>query len=223
MQLNSFNSHLNVTIEHICFDGARYRSWTNFYNLKAARSHAITSRLNDQKRGDMSNQDEPLFDDENSGVPTNKADPSLKDQIERLVQEQEYAVLCVQGDGQPYGALVAFAFSDDLRHAVFATPMATRKYRLLSTCDHVALVIDNRPNMNNEMMEVEAITATGHAQMIERGDEFDEWAGLLLARHPYLKPFVQAESCALFRIDIVRFFHVIRFQEVRQWIPPDHS
>ena len=67
------------------------------------------------------------------------------------IDEQPYAVLCVQGGGQPYGALVAFAFSQDLRHAVFVTPVATRKYRLLSECDHVALVIDNRPNKTEEL------------------------------------------------------------------------
>ena len=47
------------------------------------------------------------------------------------------------------------------------------------------------------------------------------WAELLIAKHPYLKSFLQATTCALFRVDIVRFFHVVRFQEVHQWIPPD--
>ena len=170
----------------------------------------------------MANGDEPLFDDFPT-VPPKETELTLRDRIQRLTDEQEYAVLCVQGGGQPYGALVAFAFSEDLRHVVFATPNATRKYRLLSECDHVALVIDNRPNRIDQMMEVEAVTATGRSHLIERGDEFDEWAELLIARHPHLKSFVQAATCALFRVDIVRFFHVVRFQEVRQWIPPDHS
>ena len=170
----------------------------------------------------MVDGDEPLFDDSPS-VPPKETDLTLRERIQRLTAEQEYAVLCVQGGGQPYGALVAFAFSDDLRHVVFATPNATRKYRLLSECNHVALVIDNRPTKINQMMEVEAVTATGRSHMIERGDDFDKWAELLIARHSYLKSFVQATTCALFRVDIVRFFHVVRFQEVRQWIPPAHS
>jgi uncharacterized protein YhbP (UPF0306 family) len=170
----------------------------------------------------MANGDEPLFDDSSTTVPETN-DLTLRDRIQRLTDEQEYAVICVQGGGQPYGALVAFAFSEDLRHVVFATPQATRKFRLLSECDHVALVIDNRPNKIDQMMEVEAVTATGRSNLIERGDEFDRWAELLTARHPYLKSFVRAATSALFRIDIVRFFHVVRFQEVRQWIPPDHS
>mgnify|MGYP001813526890 CR=1 FL=1 len=170
----------------------------------------------------MVNQDEPLFDRNSPMNSPQDSDPTLRDRIRRLVMEQEYAVLCVQGGGQPYGALVAFAFSEDLRHVVFVTPTATRKYRLLSECDHVALVIDSRPNKIDQLMDVEAVTATGRSHLIERGVEFDELAELLIARHPYLKSFVQATTCALFRVDIVRFFHVVRFQEVRQWIPTDH-
>ena len=172
----------------------------------------------------MKNPDEPLFDADGSADRRDApADPAVRERIRRLVDKQPYAVLCVQGRGQPYGALVAFAFSQDLRHAVFVTPVATRKYRLLSECDHVALVIDNRSNKTDALMDIEALTVTGRSQMIERGGEFDRWAELLITRHPYLKSFVTAESCALFRVDVVRFLHVARFQEVNQWIPGDHS
>jgi nitroimidazol reductase NimA-like FMN-containing flavoprotein (pyridoxamine 5'-phosphate oxidase superfamily) len=171
----------------------------------------------------MADSDAPLFDRESPTVPPEESDSTVRDRIYHLTKEQQYAVLCVQGGGQPYGALVAFAFSEDLRHVTFATPTATRKYRLLSECDHVALVIDNRPDKVDQLMEVEAVTATGRSHLIERGDEFDELAELLIGRHPYLKSFVQAATCALFRVDVVRFLHVVRFQEVRQWIPTDHS
>lgn len=171
----------------------------------------------------MPGADEPMFD--NAGRPdaVGESDSSLRVKIQRLVIEQEYGVLCVQGSGQPYGALVAFAFSADLRHFTFATPISTRKYRLLSECNHVALVIDNRPNKVSELMEVEAVTATGHSCLLQRGVEFDKWAESLISRHPYLTSFVQAPTCALFKVEIVRFLHVVRFQEVRQWIPTDHS
>jgi uncharacterized protein YhbP (UPF0306 family) len=170
----------------------------------------------------MNQSEEPHF--KRNGMPENSgamSGPAVRERIRHLVDKQPYAVLCVQGEGQPYGALVAFAFSEDMRHAVFVTPVATRKYRLLSQCDHVALVIDNRPDSLDELMEVEAVTVTGRAQMIERGDEFERWSGLLIARHSYLKSFVNAASCALFRVDAVRFLHVARFQEVSQWLPGD--
>ena len=92
----------------------------------------------------MKNPDEPLFDlDAGAARADAPADPAVRERIRRLVDKQPYAVLCVQGRGQPYGALVAFAFSQDLRHVIFVTPVATRKYRLLSECDHVALVVTN--------------------------------------------------------------------------------
>jgi hypothetical protein len=73
--------------------------------------------------------------------------------------------------------------------------------------------------MADELMEIEAVTVTGRSRMIERGDEFTRWAELLVGRHPYLKSFVNAATCALFRVDVVRCLHVARFQEVNQWIP----
>jgi hypothetical protein len=42
---------------------------------------------------------------------------------------------------------------------------------------------------------------------------------LLLTRHPYLRGFVEAPSTAIFRVQALRFLHVTRFQEVRQWVP----
>lgn len=171
----------------------------------------------------MTKNDESVHDSADIGHLGEQSPLSLRDSIQRLATQQDYAVLCLQGGGQPYGALVAFAFSEDLRHVTFATPTATRKFRLLSECDHIALVIDNRPNKVDELMEVEAVTATGRACLLERGHEFDQWAKLLVSRHPYLKSFIAAPTCALFRVDIVRFLHVERFQEVRQWIPTDHS
>lgn len=68
-------------------------------------------------------------------------------------------------------------------------------------------------------MEVEAVTATGVAHEVPTGPEFERWSRLLTDRHPYLDAFVHSASSALFRIDIVRYLHVSRFQEVRQWVP----
>ena len=139
--------------------------------------------------------------------------------IERLVHSQPFAALCTQGEGQPYGSLVAYAMDRDLCFAAFSTPRATRKFRLLSECDHVALLIDNRPEFPNELMKVEAVTATGRARLLDHGADFERWAKLLTERHPYLSRFVRSSSCGLFRVEIVRYLHVCRFQEVRQWIP----
>ena len=145
--------------------------------------------------------------------------PEIREHIRALLEGQPFAVLCTQGEGQPYGSVIAYAFDEGLRAVAFGTPVATRKYRLLSECTNVALVIDSRCQHLGNMMEVEALTATGRAVELEGGPEYERWAARLVARHPQLKTFVAAPSSALFRIDIVRYLHVTRFQEVHQWIP----
>lgn len=143
----------------------------------------------------------------------------VREQIRALIDGQPFAVLCTQGGGQPYGSLIAYAASDDLLAITFATPVDTHKYRLLGECRQVALVIDSRSQHPGVLMQVEAITATGRAAQLQPGPEFDRWAGQLIARHPQLEAFVVAPSSALFRIDVVRYLYVTRFQEVHQWVP----
>ena len=154
-----------------------------------------------------------------SGAGRESEATDLATRIGRLVRERPYGVLCTQSQSQPYGSLVALTATDDLTAFVFSTPITTRKYRLLSECDHVALVIDSRSGAPAELMQVEAVTATGRAHVVPPGPDFEHWAGLLIACHPHLAAFVRAESSALVRVEVVRYFHVCRFQEVRQWVP----
>jgi nitroimidazol reductase NimA-like FMN-containing flavoprotein (pyridoxamine 5'-phosphate oxidase superfamily) len=170
---------------------------------------------------EMSFPDDPFLvpDGDEETVGTVHEQEHIAARIERLVHGQPFAVLCTQGEGQPYGSLVAYAMDNDMRFAAFATAKATRKFRLLSECGHVALLIDNRPEYSDELMKVEAVTATGRAALIDHGADFEQWAKLLTERHPYLSQFVRSSSCGLFRVEIVRYLHVCRFQEVRQWIP----
>lgn len=139
--------------------------------------------------------------------------------IRRLLCEQPFAVLCTQGEGQPYGSLVAVAVTDDLSSLVFATPRATRKYRLLSLCRRVSLVLDSRSLHPDDFMSIDAVTATGTATEIPPGGAFDSLARLLVERHPYQQAMILSPSAALFRVEVVRYFHVTRFQEVTQWVP----
>jgi nitroimidazol reductase NimA-like FMN-containing flavoprotein (pyridoxamine 5'-phosphate oxidase superfamily) len=149
----------------------------------------------------------------------NSEDIQLPERIGRLVRERPYGILCTQSQSQPYGSLVALVATEDLTTFVFSTPITTRKYRWLSECNQVALVIDSRSGAPAELMQVEAVTATGRAHIVSPGPDFERWADLLIGRHPHLAAFVRAESSALVRVEVIRYFHVCRFQEVRQWIP----
>ena len=167
----------------------------------------------------MSRIDEPALGADEPRAEPSGSGPPLPERIRAVVESELYGVLCTTDSQQPYGSLVAFSFAPDLSAAAFATPITTRKFQLLSACDRVSLVVDNRPQFGNDMTRIEAVTATGRALRLEPGLSFEHWAERLLERHPYLGAFLAAPSTALFRIDVARFFHVERFQEVRQWIP----
>ncbi|HUT13675.1 MAG TPA: pyridoxamine 5'-phosphate oxidase family protein [Thermoguttaceae bacterium] len=169
----------------------------------------------------MNPTDDPSLSAEGSDGPAEDR-PGEEDVaaiIKRLVDGEPFCVLCTQGQGWPYGSLVAYAISDDLATAVFTTPRDTRKFRNLLECEHVALLIDNRSQFPDELMKIEAATATGRAVLIDGTEDFERWADLLVQRHPYLAAAVRSPSHGLFRVDIASYFHVCRLQEVRHWSP----
>ncbi len=188
--------------------------------MRQATVEALLAIRIAESRGDlMSQPDEPALGAGALRSAEPASEPPLPERIRALVDSELYGVLCTQGSQQPYGSLVAHAFAPDLSAAAFATPITTRKYELLTGCDRVSLVVDNRARFVHDMTRIEAITATGRAVRVDREEEFDRWAQRLLERHPYLDSFLAAPSTALFQIEIARFLHVVRFQEVRQWIP----
>ena len=138
---------------------------------------------------------------------------TVESRIRRLVKDQLYGVLCTQSDGQPYGSMVAFAFTEDLRRVVFGTPKATKKYEILSACRNVALLVNNMNRHPDDLMNVEAFTATGRAREIGQSEAESRWAGLLATRHPNLEAFFSSPSTALFNVEIARFFFVRSFQK----------
>ena len=170
----------------------------------------------------MSSSDEPAFGTEDGELvvtPDTGEGISVAASIKKLVFSQSFAVLCTQGQGQPYGSLVAMAATDDLAYAVFATAKDTRKFRLLRECENVALLIDNRSDFPGELMKVEAVTMTGRALLLGDRSETDPWARLLVQRHPQLEHFVRSDQTGLFRIQADHYLHVRQFQETRTWRP----
>jgi len=164
--------------------------------------------------------DEPLFDAEfEKKEIQNPPNPDLAERIQKLVKRQAFCILCTQGQNQPYGSLIAYAFTADLKHFFFTTSVATRKFKLLSECPQVALVIDSRSQQQEDLSRVEALTITGTALQIQSGTDHEFGLKLLKSRHPYLADFLASPTTALFRVDVLRYLHVTRFQEVSYWVP----
>jgi nitroimidazol reductase NimA-like FMN-containing flavoprotein (pyridoxamine 5'-phosphate oxidase superfamily) len=137
----------------------------------------------------------------------------LKEFLKDLFSSQRLAVLATQSRKQPYGNLVAFMATNDLRHLLFATTRATRKYDNISKNPRIAMVVDNRSNREADFHQAAAVTATGVVKEIE-GPEKDRFQKLYLAKHPYLKEFVSSPTCALLKVEVETYYIVNRFQNV---------
>ncbi len=140
-----------------------------------------------------------------------------KEQIREILHElftsQNLAVLGTHQRGQPYGSLVAFAATPDLRNLFFATTRATRKFANLEADSRVSMVFDNRSNRVADFRKAVAATALGRAKEI-KGRDRKKIERLYLAKHPHLREFVASPTCALVRIRVEVYFVVWRFQNV---------
>jgi nitroimidazol reductase NimA-like FMN-containing flavoprotein (pyridoxamine 5'-phosphate oxidase superfamily) len=137
----------------------------------------------------------------------------LKRLLKDLFSSQPLAVLATQSNGQPYGNLVAFVATEDLRSLLFATARGTRKFANIKTDPQVAMVMDSRTNQKADFEKAVAVTATGVVEEI--GDiERDPLLKLYLSKHPHLKKFVTSPTCALLRVEVDTYYVVRRFQKV---------
>jgi heme iron utilization protein len=142
-----------------------------------------------------------------------------KDELEQLLRklfsDQLLAVLGTQSESGPYGSLVAFYATDDLKHLLFPTARSTRKYDNFTRTPQVAMVIDNRSNRAGDFHEAIAVTAVGTVR--EVGDlEKEQFKTLYLAKHPSLFDFIQSPTCALLKIEVGTYYIVRQFQQVTE-------
>ena len=142
-------------------------------------------------------------------------DDSMKRRLEELLASQKLAVLATHNQGQPYGSLVSFAATEDLKEILFATTRSTRKYANLKEDARVAMVIDNRENAERDFHKAMAVTVIGMAEETSKGEE-EAYLSIYLKKHLYLKDFVNAPTCALVRVQVDTYYLVRRFQEVTE-------
>lgn len=130
-----------------------------------------------------------------------------------LCRTQRVAVLCTHGESGSYGSLVAFAYTDDLKELMFATLRTTRKFSNLSADKNVALLLDNRSNKVSDFRKATGATAMGQAREVAKRRN-SRHLRLYLKKHPHLKEFVEAPTCALVAVAVEKYYVVNRFQQV---------
>jgi uncharacterized protein YhbP (UPF0306 family) len=161
-------------------------------------------------------------------LPENRANPAKSDADRRIIAldaldksaglvrhlfaSEQLAVLSTHYGGQPYSNLVAFAYTDDLKHLIFVTSRNTRKYDNVSADKRVAVLVDSRRRDTSDFQGVAAITALGTAQEAT-GGEREELLRVYLAKHPHLEAFANNKSSALIKISISDYI-IARFDSV---------
>lgn len=67
-----------------------------------------------------------------------------REQIQRVLDGNRFAILATQHAGQPHASLMAFTPMSGLQQLVFATYRGTLKYRNLLEDERVAILIEDR-------------------------------------------------------------------------------
>lgn len=146
---------------------------------------------------------------------TESESTAVRQRIRVLLAEQRYGVLATCSETGPHPTLIAFAITPDLRTLIFATPRATRKFAHLTQLSRASLLVDDRGDTVAAPHQVQAVSAYGLAGEVF-GAEYDELRAILLARHPHLRAFISAPSCALMQINVERYALISHFQDVTE-------
>jgi heme iron utilization protein len=136
-----------------------------------------------------------------------------KQHLQELLASQKLAVLSTYDQGQAYASLVGFVATEDLKFLLFATDRRTRKYRNVMHNTRVALLFDNRSDLDTDFQGTTAVTVTGVAAEVP-SSEREKWLPLYLEKHPHLAEFVNTSSCVLIRVNVEWYYIVNHFQHV---------
>jgi heme iron utilization protein len=153
-----------------------------------------------------------VIQDDQIQVAANKGNIFVPERLRALDKEEHFGVLATSDNGKPYTSLVAYALSADLKNIIFTTSKNTSKYRNIINSTHVALLIDNRIQSQQKLLETEVITVIGTAKPVRKGRKWKELAMVFLAKHPEFDSFLISPATALIAIDITRCIHVSSFQ-----------
>ncbi len=137
------------------------------------------------------------------------------DILTSLLSTQKLAVLSTYSAGQPYSSLVAFAASQARDCILFATERDTRKFANILEHPRVAMLVDNRNNLESDFDTASAATILGEARELS-GREREESLGLFLQKHPTLEKFATASTCALIGVRVQKFIIVEKFREITE-------
>ncbi len=140
---------------------------------------------------------------------------SLTKTLKQLFGNQRYGVLSTQMDDQPYGTLVAFAASANLKELTFVTDKSTQKFENLSSNPHSSVVIHNATGETADIGSATAVTTLGTVKIVPDAEKASA-EKQYLAKHPNLKQFVDAENSAILIMKVEKYIVVSGLDNVAE-------
>lgn len=138
--------------------------------------------------------------------------------VRQLLSSQQVAVIATHNQGQPYGTLVGFSISPDLKFIFFATSRSTRKFANIMADDRTAMTFDDRTHAAADFYDAVGVTACGRSTEVSKSRRSADLRRFL-AKHPHLHEFVMSPNCAFLRLRVEKYVMVRRFQDVVElWV-----
>ena len=141
----------------------------------------------------------------------------LRQKIHNLLIKQKLGVLSTHNQGQPWGSLVAFAVTSDLKHIVFATPSGSRKFANIMDDVRVSRLLDNSVNTKSDFTKAIGVTVLGRARKLRKSPS-SKLLNAYLAKHDNLRGFVLSRDCALMCIDVESYHVVEKFEQLSRLV-----
>ena len=139
-------------------------------------------------------------------------DSEKENKLRDLFESQPIAVLGTSS-ADPYSCLVGFKITDDFQYLIFSTMRNRLKYKQIEANPRVSLMIDDRSDKQHDFERTTSVTIIGTAEDI-RGSNRQDYAELLLQKHPVLEEFVNDNDCAVMRVSIDKMYVVSNFESV---------
>jgi hypothetical protein len=139
------------------------------------------------------------------------------DQVGQLLESQRVGVLATHYKDTPHQSLIAYIHAESLREIFFVTPRYTRKVEAMTSDPRVALIVDNRHNVESDFDACIAVTAKGTVEELAPQPR-PPFLARYLEKHPYLEEFVVSPSCCYYRIRVQSYTLVSSFQRVEELI-----
>lgn len=144
-------------------------------------------------------------------------DAEAKRLVQPILASQLFAVLATRDAHGLHTSLMAFAAGEDCLRVYFATPVNSRKFTNLTSYASVSLLVDDRVNKAESLVDITCISIRGDARVVEPQSQAEALA-VYTGKHPTMRAFAEKPDTALVEVCVAQYDVVTRFQRVSTFV-----